>query len=122
MLVTDPNYPKREDYEPAVKCFLPGAKGEELELRSSLLLIRDRSMAAKPGCSEEGWQILDLVERTASRDAFRSMRLDELRELKRLLIRLVSTASGFDAMWAPVLDLGDAPAGMNSVGGTSEGG
>lgn len=121
MLVTDLHYPKREDYEPAVKCFLPSAFGEELELRASLLLMRDRAMSVKPVACEEAWQILDLVERTASRDAFRSMAMDELRELKRLLIRLVSTASGFDAMWAPALDLGDAPSN-GCVGGAGEGG
>lgn len=110
-LVTDINYPKREDYEPAVKCFLPSARGEELNLRASLLLMRDRAMSAKRGACEEAWQLLDLVERTASRDAFRSMRLEELREIKRLLIRLVSTASGFDSLWAPQFSLGGADAG-----------
>lgn len=106
-LVTDPHYPKREDYEPAVKCFLPSAQGEELELRASLLLMRDRALSTMPIACEESWQILDLVQRTASRDAFRSMRIDELREIKRLLIRLVSTASGFDSLFAPQLDLGE---------------
>ncbi len=110
-VVTDLTYPKREDYEPAVRCFLPSVQGEELELRASLLLMRDRAMATKPIASEEGWVCLDLVERTASRDAFRPMKLDELQEIKRLMIRLVSTASGFDQLWAPQLDLGGADGG-----------
>lgn len=99
-------YPSREDYVPAVRAFCPAAEGEELELRASLLLMRDMSMSTKPRCSEEGWQILDLVERTASRDAFRSMSIAELAEIRRLLIRLVSTASGFDALFARQLPLG----------------
>lgn len=119
-IVTDIRHPKREDYEPNVRMFLPSAQGEELELRASLLLMRDRAIATKPIACEEAWQILDLVERTASRDAFRSMRMDELREIKRLLIRLVSTASGFDSLWAPKLDLGERTA--SSVGETGEGG
>lgn len=106
-VVSDPHYPKREDYEPAVKCFLPSAHGEELELRASLLLMRDRALATMPIACEEAWTLLDLVQRTAGRDAFRSMRMDELREIKRLLIRIISTASGFDGLWAPQLDLGE---------------
>jgi hypothetical protein len=101
-----PTYPKREDYHPNVLAFLPGCAGEELEHRSSLLLMRDRAMATKPACSEYGWEILDMVERIAREHAFRSMPLAELAEVRRLLIRLVSTASGFDALYAPQLPIG----------------
>jgi hypothetical protein len=66
--------------------------------------MRDRAISTKPIACEEAWQLLDLVERTASRDAFRSAGLDELREIKRLLIRLVSTASGFDNLFGSQLD------------------
>lgn len=105
-VVTSPTYPKREDYEPVIRNFMPGVEADELELRASLLLMRDRAISTKPIACEEAWQILDLVERTASRDAFRPMSNEELAEIKRLLIRLVSTASGFDSLWAPALDLG----------------
>jgi hypothetical protein len=94
--------PTREDYAPSVRTFLPGCDGEELQMRSALLLMRDRAMATKPICSEEGWAILDLVERTASRDAFRPMPLDELKEVRRLCVMLVATASGFDALYGRV--------------------
>ena len=103
-VVTHPAYPKREDYDPVIRAFMPGVDREELELRASLLLMRDRAMSTKPIACEEAWQILDLVERTASRDAFRSAGLDELREIKRLLIRLVSTASGFDNLFGSHTD------------------
>lgn len=111
MVVTDPHYPKREDYVPTIRAFLPGVEGHELELRSSLLLMRDRAIATKPAACEEAWQILDLVERTASNNAFRSMALGELEEVRRLLIRLVATASGFDTLYAPQLELVGADAG-----------
>lgn len=94
--------PKREDYEPAVRTFLPGCEGEELQMRAALMLMRDRAMATKPICSEEGWVLLDLVERTASRHAFRPMPVEELQELRRLLVMLVASASGFDALYARV--------------------
>jgi hypothetical protein len=103
-VVTSPTYPKREDYEPVIHNFMPGVGGDELELRSSLLLMRDRAMSTKPFACEEAWQILDLVERTAGRDAFRSMAVNELAEIKRLLIRLVSTASGFDSLFGSQFD------------------
>ena len=105
-----PHYPKREDYWPAVVSFLPSAQGEELELRASLLLMRDRAVVTKPNASDEGWQILDMVEKIATRDAFRSMEIDGLRELRRLLLRLISTASGFDT-------LSPAQPGENDGGG-----
>jgi hypothetical protein len=99
------HYPKREDYEPAVRAFLPGVAEDELGLRAGLLLMRDRAMATKPIACEESWHLLDLVERTAGREAFRSMPIDELNEVRRLLIRCVSTASGFDSLYAPQLSL-----------------
>lgn len=104
-----PFVPRRSDYEPIVQTFMPAAKGLELELRSALLLMRDRCVAVKPAACEESWQILDLVERTATRDAFRSMPLEELKRIRWTLLRLVGAASDFDAMFAPPLDLPEMP-------------
>lgn len=98
---------KREDYEPNVRAFLPGVDGEELEIRSALLLMRDLSAAAKPQASEQGWCLLDVVERTASTSAFRAMPLAELVELRRLLRQVVAAAAGFDQLYAPQLALGE---------------
>jgi hypothetical protein len=67
--------------------------------------MRDRAMATKPIACEEAWHLLDLVERTASRDAFRPMPLDELQELRRLLVTCVATASSFDTLFAPRLPM-----------------
>ena len=92
--------PRREDYEPNVRAFLPTAEGEELQLRASLLLMRDRAVATKPIASETGWHLLDLVERTATRYAFWPMALADLRELRRLLLNTVCAASGFDGLFS----------------------
>jgi hypothetical protein len=123
---TEIRYPQREDYYPTVRAFLPGCEGEELDNRASLLLMRDRALATKPACSDVGWEILDLVQRTASDLAFKSMPAVELKTARYLLVRLISAASGFDSMWAPQLDLGGAPEGLEGVaahlGGTDAGG
>lgn len=95
--------PRRQDYEPNVRAFLPGVEGEELQMRASLLLMRDCAMATKPIASEHGWLLLDVVERTASQYAFWSMPLDDLREIRRLLLNVVAAASGFDALFCPGL-------------------
>ena len=96
-------HPKREDYFPTVRAFLPSAEGDELALRASLLLMRDRAMATKPICSEYGWAILDLVERLAQEFAFRSMKLEELSEIRRVAVMMVANASALDAVLAPTL-------------------
>lgn len=92
--------PAREQYKPIVQTFLPGCEGEELELRAALLLMRDRAIAVKPIACEESFAILDLIERTASRDAFRPMAFEELTRLRYILLKLVGCSSDFDAMWA----------------------
>lgn len=96
--------PRREDYEPIVRGLRPLCDGEEMMLRSSLLLMRDRAMATKPNASESGWALLDIVEREAS-DAALNHRvgLDDLRELRRLCVQCVMTASGFDMLYQPRL-------------------
>lgn len=101
------SFPKREDYEPIVLNFLPTAEGEGLKLRASLLLMRDRCIATKPIACEESWHILDLVERTVSRDAFRSMPETELAMIRYIVRKLVTAASEFDALFAKPSSLED---------------
>ena len=100
--------PAHKAYESNVVMFLPGCEGEELDLRARLLLMRDRAMATKPIASEEGYALLDLIERTASRDAFRSMPIEELRTIRYILVKLVGAASDFDCLFAPQLEMGEA--------------
>ena len=90
--------PRRDDYEAIVRAMVPHCEGEVLILRSSLLFLRDRAVATKPIASESGWALLDIIEREASQVAFRSIPLDDLREIRRLCVRCVMTASGFDML------------------------
>jgi hypothetical protein len=76
--------PRREDYEAIVKGLRPLCDGEELMLRSSLLLMRDRAMATKGVACAPAWALLDVVEQVASESALNHrMKLDDLRELRR---------------------------------------
>lgn len=105
--------PQREDYYGMVKAFMPGCEGEELDCRASLLLMRDRAMSTKRVASEYGWTVLNLVQSLACDHALRSMTLEDLQEIRRVCIRLVSCASGLDAVFAPRLPLED---GANARG------
>jgi hypothetical protein len=106
--------PRREDYEPIIRGLRPLVDGEELMLRSSLLLMRDRSMATKQSACAPAWALLDVVERVASESALNhKLQVDELRELRRLCLNCVASASSFDALFhprLPGLDDGEAVA------------
>jgi hypothetical protein len=103
--------PRREDYEPIVRGLRPFCEGEELMLRTSLLLMRDRAMATKPRACEAAWVLLDVVERQASDVAMNHrVNIDDLREIRRLCVRCVTAASGFDALYQPRLPLDEGEA------------
>ncbi len=96
--------PRREDYEAIVKGLRPIIEGEELTLRSSLLLMRDRAMATKNSACAPAWTLLDVVERVASECALNhKLHVDELRELRRLCLNCVASASSFDTLFHPRL-------------------
>jgi hypothetical protein len=98
--------PQRSDYEAIVRGLRPFIEGEELTLRSSLLLMRDRAMSTKNSACEPAWLLLDVVERTASENAMNHrVSIEDLRELRRLCLSCVMAASGFDAMFHPRLPL-----------------
>jgi hypothetical protein len=100
--------PRRDDYIPIVRGLIPFCDGEELQIRTSLLLMRDRAIATKPIACEASWALLEIVEREASEVAFRGIPIDDLREFRRLCIRCVMTASGFDMLYQPRLPLEEA--------------
>lgn len=103
--------PKREDYEPIVKGLRPFCEGEELTLRTSLLLMRDRAMATKRSACEPAWMLLDVVERTASENAMNhKVDVETLRELRRICLNVACAASSFDGLFHPRLPLGDGEA------------
>jgi len=106
--MTDYRPPRRDDYVPIIKGMIPFCEGEELQIRTSLLLMRDRAMATKAGAVDSGmsssaWALLDIVEREASESAFQGMPIEDLREFRRLCIQCVMTASNFDALYQPSL-------------------
>jgi hypothetical protein len=99
-----PRPTRRSDYEPIVKAIRPWIGEEELMLRSSLLLMRDRAAATKPVACAPAWALLDIVEREASEAALsHRIELDDLREIRRLCVMCVSHASSFDTLYQPRL-------------------
>jgi len=93
------HHPKRDDYYPVVRAFLPSARGEELDTRASLLLIRDRAIAALSYSEDEAAELLEFVHRQAVKYAFASMPLETLKELRRLLLNTTAAASGFQVLF-----------------------
>lgn len=103
--------PRRSDYEPIVRGLRPLCDGEELMLRTSLLLMRDRAIATKPIACASSWALLDVVEREAAEAALsHRVGLDDLRELRRLCVMCVMNASGFDRIYQPRLPLEEGEA------------
>jgi hypothetical protein len=86
----------RDDYAPTVRALMPGSDGEDMEIRCSLLLMRDCATSAKRYCSEEAWPVLDHVERLASHYAFKHMPLDRFTELRAAMRKLVAAAGALD--------------------------
>jgi hypothetical protein len=103
--------PTRSDYEPIVRGLRPLCGGEELELRTSLLLMRDRAMATKLRASEYAWGLLDVVERVGADHAMNhKVDVESLREMRRICLNIVCAASSFDAMMQPRLPLDEGEA------------
>jgi hypothetical protein len=99
-----PRPTRRSDYEPIVKAMRPLCEGEELELRSSLLLMRDRAMATKAMACTPAWALLDVVENVANESALSfAVSRDQLREIRRLCLNCVAAASSFDTLYQPRL-------------------
>lgn len=100
--------PRREDYEPIVRGMIPFCDGDELRLRTGLLLLRDRAMATKAGAvnsgmSQSAWALLDIVEREASESAFQAMPIEVLSEFRELCVKCVVIAQAFDRIYQPKL-------------------
>lgn len=98
--------PRREDYEPIVRGLKPLCDGEELMLRTSLLLMRDRAIATKATACEASYVLLELVERETSIAALHhSIDIPSLTEFRRLCIQCVLAASSFDTLYQADLPL-----------------
>jgi hypothetical protein len=76
--------------------------------------MRDRAMATKqrPSTCAPAWALLDVVERVCSESAMNHLLdVEHLRELRRLCINTVASASSFDTLFQPRLpgiDTGEA--------------
>jgi hypothetical protein len=106
--------PRRSDYEPIVKGLRPFIGDEELTLRSSLLLMRDRAMATKNSVCEASWMLLDVVESIAMANAMNDrVDIETLREMRRVCLNIVCAASSLETIFQPKLPLdeGEANAG-----------
>jgi len=79
-----------------VNALLPTADPKAMELRCSLLLIRDRASAAMRGCCPESHRVLLTVEQLASAYAFQPMPVQALECLRYLLVRLAGAAHGLE--------------------------
>lgn len=108
-------HPKRQDYYACVRAFLPSARGEELDTRASILLIRDRALAALSidHTCDEAAEILNLVHKNCVRYAFMSLALADLKEVRRLLLNLTAAASSFQLF---VNEQGCTPEGKDARG------
>ena len=96
--------PNREDYVPIVKGLRPFVGEEELMLRASLLLMRDRAIATKNVSTtcEPAWILLNAVEQQAGEHALNfKMKVEDLRELRRLCLNVACAASSFDTLFRP---------------------
>jgi hypothetical protein len=103
--------PARERYLPIVRHLLPGCMGEELQLRCSILLMRDKATSNMRHCSEEAHGILGEINRLAARYAYESMPIEELQELRRQMVQLTSCASGLEMFAWRLANPGGADAG-----------
>jgi hypothetical protein len=104
--------PQRSDYEGIVKGLRPLCDGEELMLRCSIMVVRDKAASSMRRCSEQAHGVLSEVHRLASQYALESMPTDELKELRYRLVMLTACASGLE-MFAYRL---------SCLGGNDEGG
>ena len=107
--------PARDRYIPIVRQHVPTCQGKELELRCSLLMVRDQSASALRRCSEEAYGVLAEVHRLSSENAFAAMPLAELAELRRQLVQLTACASGLE-MFAYRLACPKAAGGTDARG------
>jgi hypothetical protein len=89
---------RREDYEPTIRALMPSSEGEDMEIRCSLLLMRDCAASEKRFCCEDSWPLMDHVERLASGYAFHHMPLDRFRDIRDALRKTVAAAASFESV------------------------
>ena len=90
---------RRDAYLPAIGMFVPGADDEERQIRASIMLMRDQASSAMRYAGDEAYRILQTVEQIATIHCFAPASLATLKELRRQLILLTSSASVIEALF-----------------------
>lgn len=96
MNVSTAPLPPRAPYLARLDMLLPGRDEKERELRSSLMLMRDRAGAAMNHCCDEAYPLLAQVAHLAGFHAFAPMPIEALESLRYQLVRLTSCAAGME--------------------------
>lgn len=106
--------PSRARYVPIVKHHLPRCEGKELDLRCSILFLRDQATSTMQRCSDEAHGTLSEVQRLGSDYAYAYISIEQLEEVRYLLLRLTTCASGLERL---AFKLAYPEAGGSDAGG-----
>lgn len=87
-----------QDFRTTVLPIFPRAQGEELEMRSRLLLIRDLALRALGYATEEAYPLLHAVSEMAGRYALTPVTLPQLREMRRILVMTSAAANSMQVL------------------------
>ena len=90
--------PSRGRYIPIVNHHLPRCAGKELDLRCSILFLRDQAASTMQRCSYEAYGTLSEVQRIGSAFAYAQIPIDPLERARYLLLRLTTCASGLEQL------------------------
>ncbi len=80
----------------AVDTFTPGLPDDERELRARLMLSRDLALARLRDASPDAAELLQAIYSIASRWVFTSATADDLRNVRKSLVRIMLAASALD--------------------------
>ena len=90
--------PTRDQYIPVLNRVLPGASGEEMQIRCSILATRDNAASAMQRCSDDAYPFLQAVEQLASKYAYVELPIERLRLLRKNLTMIVANASSIESL------------------------
>lgn len=90
--------PTWQNFRTTVLPIFPRATGEELELRSRLLLIRDLAIRALGYASEEAYPLLQAISQMAGKYALAEISVDQLREMRRILVMSSAAANSMQVL------------------------
>lgn len=89
--------PRIAAYGSTVDTFMPQCGPEERRLRCGILYCRDKALASIRHARWEAALVLETVHRIAIANAFTAMPLDQLREVRAALVRLMTVAMAVEA-------------------------